>query len=290
LAQLQKALAKQLEKLEHRRTTLTGEVAEAKQAPYHKKLGDLLTIHHANIPKKTASVTLPDDFDPHGAPITIPLDPAKTPAENAKVYFKKARKGKTGLPFLEKQLSKIESQLAALRQVQAETEQLTFSSPPGDEKILAHIESELARLGLAPKPKKVQPPARMPVRAKPQYKEFVTSEGFRVIVGRNNEENDRITLEVAKGDDFWFHAQQCPGAHVVLKLDGKREPGKRSLLEAAALAAHFSDARHSRKVPVIYTRAKYVRKPRKAKPGLVTVEREKSLMVPPALLPTKTAE
>lgn len=112
---------------------------------------------------------------------------------------------------------------------------------------------------------------------------YTTSEGWTVVVGRSNLENDYVSLKVAKQDDYWFHAHGVPGSHVVLKRDGRKDnPSKKTIEEAAAIAAFYSKARNSSRAPVIYTLGKYVSKPRKAKPGLVTCTRETSIMVRPS--------
>ncbi len=111
---------------------------------------------------------------------------------------------------------------------------------------------------------------------------YETSDGWTVVAGRTNDENDYVTLKVAKQDDYWFHAHGVPGSHVVLKRDGRKDnPSKKTIEEAAAIAAFYSKARNSSRVSVIYTLKKYVTKPRKAKAGLVTCTREKSVMVRP---------
>ncbi len=111
---------------------------------------------------------------------------------------------------------------------------------------------------------------------------YTTREGWTVLVGRSNEENDWLTHRAAHPEDYWFHAHGCPGSHVVLQRAGRKDnPSVRTLEEAAAIAAFFSKARHSSKAPVIYTLKKYVRKPRGAKPGLAVCEREKTIMVRP---------
>jgi predicted ribosome quality control (RQC) complex YloA/Tae2 family protein len=107
-----------------------------------------------------------------------------------------------------------------------------------------------------------------------------------VLVGRNDDENDTLSLKVAASDDIWFHAHGCPGSHVVLKKEGrKEEPSRQAVAEAAAVAAYWSKARGSSKVGVSYTRAKYVTKPKGAPSGTVTIRQEKLVTVPPALLP-----
>jgi predicted ribosome quality control (RQC) complex YloA/Tae2 family protein len=114
------------------------------------------------------------------------------------------------------------------------------------------------------------------------YREYTLTTGVRIFVGRGGADNDHTTFGFARPYELWFHAQQCPGSHVVMKFPNKSfEPSKLEIEEAAAFTAYFSKARKDSLVPVIYTQRRYVRKPRKAGPGLVTVEREKSVMVPP---------
>jgi predicted ribosome quality control (RQC) complex YloA/Tae2 family protein len=110
-----------------------------------------------------------------------------------------------------------------------------------------------------------------------------------VLVGRNNLENDKLTFHASAPTDLWFHAQNVPGSHVVLKCRGNPGSPPSGILEmTSAIAAYYSKARHSGLVPVIYTQRKYVRKPRGAKAGQVICEREKMIMVRPGL-PTDPA-
>ena len=129
-------------------------------------------------------------------------------------------------------------------------------------------------------------PAGAPKKREPEksYRSIDVDPRWFALVGRTNFENDEITFQVAKPTDLWFHAQGVPGSHVVLRSRGGSEgPPGRIIERTASIAAHFSKAKHSSLVPVIYTQRKYVRKFRGAKPGEVTCEREKMIMVPPAL-------
>jgi hypothetical protein len=110
---------------------------------------------------------------------------------------------------------------------------------------------------------------------------FVTSEGYTVIVGRNNSENDYVTHRLAKAEDLWFHAYGVTGSHVILRHRGKAAPSRRAIEEAASIAAYYSKARTSSAVPVIYTQKKFVNKPRGARPGTAACTREKTVMARP---------
>jgi predicted ribosome quality control (RQC) complex YloA/Tae2 family protein len=104
-----------------------------------------------------------------------------------------------------------------------------------------------------------------------------------VLVGKSNRGNDHLSHALARPEDYWFHADGQPGSHVVLRVEGRKEPGPASLREAAAIAAWYSKARPSSKVRVIFTRAKFVRKPRRGAAGLALVSKEKSMLVRPGL-------
>ena len=128
-------------------------------------------------------------------------------------------------------------------------------------------------------PSKRRPPV-VPARLQPRR--LKTLEGWDVLIGRTNEGNDYVTHSLARPEDYWFHVHGCPGSHVVLRRGkGKNEPSKHTLEQVASWAAFYSQARSAGKVPVIWTLKKYVRRPRKAPPGLAMCEREKMLMVRP---------
>jgi predicted ribosome quality control (RQC) complex YloA/Tae2 family protein len=120
---------------------------------------------------------------------------------------------------------------------------------------------------------------------------YHTSDGWSVWAGRNNRENDIVTHRLAAQNDLWFHAHGYAGSHVILRREGrKEEPSVRTVEEAAAVAAYWSKGRSANKVPVVYTLAKYVSKPRGGAAGLAVMKREKTLMVRPALLAEEQAE
>jgi len=111
--------------------------------------------------------------------------------------------------------------------------------------------------------------------------EFRISGGLTVLVGKNNRQNDYLTLKVARPEDLWLHVKDLPGSHVIIRSQGQGEIPEAALREAAQLAAYFSQARHSGQVPVDYTLRKHVRKPRGAKPGMVIYDQQKTLYVTP---------
>jgi predicted ribosome quality control (RQC) complex YloA/Tae2 family protein len=191
-----------------------------------------------------------------------------SPNDNIEEYFRKHRKGREGLELLERRLEIARDELESIHRMQSDLE-TDFESAR------QQYESELADLMPREGGKRETQP-RLP------YKPARLSTGLTIFVGRDGSDNDCTTFEFARPYELWFHTQQCPGSHVVMKYPNKKfVPSKREIQETAAIAAYHSKARNDSLVPVIYTERRYVRKPRKAKPGLVTVEREKSIMVAP---------
>ena len=263
------AAARMVKKLARRLGKVEQDLKSAADYRQYKKIGELLQINLGKVKKGMTEIVLDDIYvEPH-QPLTIKLEAALSPTENAEAYFKKHRKGREGLDLLKRRLEVSRSELALWEKIQQE---LSDNFEPAR----AKYEQELQSVASP------RTAAREAVSVRLPYREYRLSTGVRVFVGRDGSDNDRTTFEFARPYELWFHAQQCPGSHVVLKFPDKSfEPSKREIEETAAIAAYFSKARKDSLVPIIYTQRRYVRKPRKAKPGLVTVEREKSVMVPP---------
>ncbi len=258
--------AKRLERLLHK---VQEDLAKAEQFDHFRKMGELLQISFDQIKKGMKQIELEDVYSDDASPMTIPLNPALSAHQNVEAYFKKYRKGRDGHELLQRRLEISQSELGQLNQMQAELE-IDF------EAARQRYEAELAALAPSARSVRDEPAVRLP------YREHILSTGLKIFIGRDGADNDRTTFEFAKPYELWFHAQQCPGSHVVIKYPNKSfQPSKGEIEETAAIAAYHSKARNNSLVPVIYTERKYVRKPRKAKPGLVTVEREKSIMVTP---------
>jgi len=261
-------LGRAAKKLERRLKNLEGDISRAADFELYRKLGELLQINHSLMKKGMSSITVADAYADPGAEIEISLDPARSPSENIDNYFKRYRKGREGLELLQRRQ---EISRRELEQLQT----MTHDFDTGFEASLERYRAEIA--ALRPRTaRKGETQIRLP------YREHSLSTGLTIFVGREGADNDRTTFEFAKPFELWFHTQQCPGSHVVMKYPNKSfQPSKAEIEETAAAAAYHSKARKDSLVPVIYTHRRYVRKPRKAKPGLVMVEREKSVMVAP---------
>jgi predicted ribosome quality control (RQC) complex YloA/Tae2 family protein len=210
--------------------------------------------------------------------VRVALDPALTPRQNMERYYRHYRR-------IVESAARVEARAAEVRGRQGELEALLRSIEAADLPRLERLEREARALGAAPRPR---PPARRRHREEPapSYRGFRSLSGSAILVGRGAAENDALTFRVARGNDLWLHLRGRPGAHVVLRLARDRGPDQESLLDAAHLAAHFSDARGDPGPEVAYTRVKHVKRPRGAPPGAVTYSQERSirLRVEPARL------
>ena len=203
--------------------------------------------------------------------ITIPLDPKSSPKENATRFFKRSKKARTALLLLDKRLPEVKSEVECLEGFLYECENMETLD---DASIL---EDELAAAGYLKKnsaKKDVKKPSSEP------FRRFTSSEGFEILCGKSSLANDLLVREYLKKDDLWFHAKDGPGAHVVLKSGGKRLTEK-AIAEAAGVAAYFSKFKDAEKAEVVCAEACDVKKPKGAKPGLVTTARHRTVLVKP---------
>lgn len=202
--------------------------------------------------------------------ITIPLDPTLTPAENSKKYFDRYNKLKRTREALTTQLKETKDDIDHLESISTA---LDIARSEGD---LSQIKEELTEYGYIKKKftgKKVQS-----VKSKPFH--YISSDGYHMYVGKNNYQNDELTFKFATGNDWWFHAKQMPGSHVVVKSQGDDLPD-RTFEEAGRLAAYYSSGRTAPKVEIDYIQKKHVKKTPGGKPGFVIYHTNYSLMIEP---------
>lgn len=244
-------------------------IKKAQKAEEYQKLGELLTAHMHLAKAGDSEIVVVDYYDPEQKEMTITLDPNKTPNENAQEFFKRYRKLSTSKNIIEKEIVKTEAEMAYFEQLLQQIEDASISD-------VEEIREELREEGYLKKrrkPKKKNKPNR------PLPEEFRSSEGTVILVGKNNRQNEYVTMKMAHRDDIWLHTKDIPGSHVVIR---DKNPNETTLLEAAELAAYFSQAKESSSVPVDYTKVRHVRKPNGAKPGFVTYDNQKTLFVTPA--------
>jgi predicted ribosome quality control (RQC) complex YloA/Tae2 family protein len=253
-----------------RRTLAAVEADSARAAGAGESLAraELLLPHASRVPRGAAEVKLPDwtQTDENGTPreVTLQLDPALSAAENAARWLKKSKRYLAAAGRISARREEVRRELA-----QADDLLLRAQTAP-DAAALLTVEAEA---GPAPvRRAKAADGPRIP------YRTFKSQSGAKVLVGRGAKDNDSLTFKTARGNDLWLHARTATGAHVVVPGAGD-SPDARTLGDAALLAAHFSSLRGEAGAEVAWTRCKYVRKPRGAKPGSVTISQEKTMRV-----------
>ncbi len=238
-----------------------GELADCEQGGEYKKYGDLITANIYRLSRGDVSATF-DDYetmreDGSFATVTVALDPRLSPAANAQRYYKKYNKTKTAKVELSRQIELGEAELSYIYTV---FEALTRAENPTD---LSEIRDELYHAGYASRMKTYT----LHKQHKPTVMQFETPDGMRVLCGKNNVQNEYITHRLAQKQDYWFHARQVPGSHVLLVTEG-REPTDLDFTTAAEIAALYSKAEGDN-IAVDYTLAKHVKKGAGGKPGFV---------------------
>ena len=231
--------------------------------------GDLITANLYRMERGQGRLVCENYYDEAGGEAVIQLDPLLSPQQNAAKYYKRYTKAKTAEKYLGEQMAIARRDLEYLESV---LEEIALAETEQD---FLDIRSELREAGLLKKQGKKEPRQR-PARPR----EFRTSGGFLVLVGRSNRQNDRLTLKEADRRDIWFHTQKLHGSHVILRTGGQ-PVGEDDLVEAAKLAAWYSQARESGNVPVDYVQVKYVKKPAGARPGMVVYTGHRTVNVTP---------
>lgn len=232
--------------------------------------GELITANLYRMERGQSRLTAQNYYDENCADVDIPLDVRLSPQENAARYFKQYAKAKTAEKYLTAQLQRGGEELQYLESVLQELAQAESEQDFND------IRTELTDGGYLRGRGKKQPGFQR--ASKPR--EFRSSAGLRILVGRNNRQNDRLTTKDADKRDIWLHTQKIHGSHVIL-CTGGAEPDEQSLMEAASLAAYFSQAQGSTKVPVDYTPVRFVKKPAGAKPGMVVYTTYQTMLADP---------
>lgn len=259
--------------------TLAAMAAEndgAVRARQYEVFGKLLLAHPQAVTKGMTSVELENIFSPQRELITIPLDAHLSGVRNGERYFSKYKKIRRSLEESAQRSREIQDRYEVLQRLAEALEQVQTATQWEE---LNNLQAGLlVAAGFVP------PAAGKKKEELPPFRFFTVHGGFQVWAGKNSENNDLLTLKHAKPNDLWFHARGSGGSHVVLRAGtGKGEISKRAMEQAAAIAAYYSKMKSSGIVPVAMTLRKYVRKPRGAPAGTVVLEREKVLMVAPAL-------
>lgn len=248
----------------------------AAEAEKWRIYGELVTANLYRLQKGDPVLEAENYYEPDSPPVSVPLDPQLTPSQNAQTYFKKYNKARATRQAATARLEQSRQELAYLQEVE------TSVQLAEDPETLQQIRRELVEEGyLTPEREgaRAGKSDKTPPREPQPLKLFLPGD-YQVLVGKNNRQNDYITMRLARPEDIWLHTKDIPGAHVLIRTAG-RPVTEDVLLQAACLAAFFSRAREATTVPVDYTLRKHVRKPKGAKPGYVIYEEQKTLFVRP---------
>ena len=270
-----KLLNNNIERVSKKLSILERTVKDAENREEYKIKGDLLTANIYRMQEGMKEIEADNFYEPGSAPMKIALDPSLSPSMNAQRYYKKYNKAKTALVEAAKQIEAARADLDYL-----ESTLYVAENAETIEDIDA-VKDEMVSLGYISRRSK-QTRRKAKEKSKPMH--FVSSDGFDIYVGRNNTQNDYLTLKFANTSDLWFHTKDIHGSHAVIKLGLDKDVPKNTILEAARLAAYYSQARESAQVPVDYTVIKNVKKPNGAKPGMVIYEGYNTVYVKPGLI------
>lgn len=249
---------------------LRGEAARVPAAEEDRRRADLLKQNLHAVPRGSSQVALPEWTEAGQRQVVIRLDPSVSPRENMERSYRRYRR-------IVESAERVAARAAEVKVLEEKLLALLSAIDEASKEALPRLEREARRLGAGPRP----PPRPRSKRDEPllPYKLFRSPAGTAILVGRNAEANDALTVRVARGNDLWLHARGRAGSHVVVRTQQGKATDGETLLDAAHLAAHFSDARGEPQTEVVATRAKYVRKVKGSAPGAVTFSQERSILV-----------
>ncbi|MCM3587127.1 NFACT family protein [Mesobacillus maritimus] len=266
---LERFILNEKEKNEKKIKKLERTLVEAKNAEQYQLFGELLTANLYAAEKGMKEISVLNYYSEDGENVTVPLDPRKTPSENAQKYFTRYQKAKNALKIVEEQINHARDEVTYFAGLQ---QQIEAASP----KDIQEIRDELVEGGyIRQRQKRGNKKNQV---AKIVLEHYQSSDGTEILVGKNNKQNDYLTNKAAARDDIWLHTKDIPGSHVVIR---SKEPSEQTILEAASIAAYFSKARSSSSVPVDFTKVRHVKKPAGAKPGFVIYEQQQTVYVTP---------
>lgn len=277
--QIDRVTQAQIGKLEHKSDDFHQRLEQSEQADALKHQADLLMAHLQDWQPGMSAIEVWDFVT--SSTVEIALDPLQTAVQNAQNFYKRHQKQKRAKEAISPLLTAVQQEIEYLQQVRTLATQLEA----GDLKSLQEIQQELATQGylkLANYRSDDRPRGRSKREEPLNCYRYRSPSGFEIWVGRNNYQNEMMTFRVAGDYDLWFHTQEIPGSHVLLRLEPGAVPDDLDLQAAANLAAYYSQARQSDRVPVIFTEPKYVFKPKGAKPGMVVYKQERVIWGQPS--------
>lgn len=265
-----KLVKNELGRAENKVQKLLDDIDAANNAEeYRIKADNLMTYQYQFQDRKDSVITVANIYKEDGSKISIKMDQRLTVTENIQAYYKKYDKLKRGRILLEQQLERCREDIRYLSSIETSLESSTRLAEIND------IKAEMIAGGLLR-----EKPKKHAAEKQSQPFRYTAADGTIILVGKNNYQNDRLTFRIANPDDIWLHTQNIPGSHVILRC-GSSQPDEAAILLACYLAVNYSQAKGSSKVPVDYTRVRFVKKPSGAKPGFVIFTNQTTLYVTP---------
>lgn len=271
---LRKIVTKLLEKSERRLAINLQTYEENKDFDRFRLFGELITANIYALSKGMEEATLVNYYSIDGQTVTVPLDKDRSPQKNAQDYFKKYNKSRTAFTYAANEIKLLKDEILYLESILFSIE--SCEAPQQ----LAEIRLELYEQGYIKSSVKTGKGKNKVQTVKIQPQSIISKDGYEILIGHNNKQNDKLTIKTARREDVWLHIKNFSGSHVVIRTEGKEVPDS-TLIEAAEYAAYFSKARSSAKAEVDYTYVRNVKKPSGAKPGMVIYDNYYTLVVTP---------
>ena len=239
----------------------------------YKTFGDLITANIYRIHQGDKEISVENYYSENADRVTIPLSEELSPSQNAQRYYRKHKKEKRSEEYSIEQLKLAEEEKYYLESVFSIIEKIETTAE------LDEIRDELVDEGYILRKRTEK---KRSIKHKSEPLKFVSDDGFEILVGRNNRQNDELTLKKAYATDIWLHTKNIPGSHTIIRTKGTGEASDNAIVQAASLTAYYSKAKNSSKVPVDYTQVKNVKKPNGAKPGMVIYDCYNTVYVEPS--------
>lgn len=279
-AALAKLVSNNIERCEKKLVMHRENIQKSADREKYRMYGDLITANIYRIKYGDKEVKVENFYSEDGSTVVIPLKSDISPSQNAQRYYKRYNKAKTTEKFAAEQIKLAEEEKfyletvgEALEKAENVTELNEIKQELADEGYIS-VNSSCGKKGGKGKNKRSKDSVSAPMK-------FISCDGYEILVGRNNRQNDKLTLKTAYSTDIWFHTKQIPGSHTVVRTNGTGTAPDATLMQAAKIAAYYSKARNSSQVPVDYTAVKNVKKPNGAKPGMVIYDRYNTVYVLP---------
>ena len=268
-------IAADLKKYQRLLKNLAEDLAGHGNADEWKRFGELILANIATFRRVGDTIIVTDYYDPEMGEIMIPADRNQPPTEVAEAYFKRYTKARNGAAAISARVEGVNIEIAKLEE---QRKRLRSAIEAGDEQAVADFLPEKKSEPIAGKKKE-------PANEFKGARKFESADGYEILVGKKAKDNDFLTFRVARSFDLWLHAADYPGSHVIIRNPNRKEIPISTLIEAARLAAFYSDAREKPKAAVNYTPKKFVNKPKRSAPGLVSLASFKTVLVEPKILP-----